>query len=116
MSARDRFGDQGITGTIFLEPKDSLTLSIDTLLLSCRILGKGIEEAFFKTVLNLMRLDGYRNLTAEYIPTAKNSQTADFYDRMGMECTAVDDDGTKHYQMRLENVFDIKNYYNVRVL
>lgn len=116
MSARDRFGDQGITGTIFLEPKDSLTLSIDTLLLSCRILGKGIEEAFFKTVLNLMRLDGYRNLTAEYIPTAKNSQTADFYDRMGMECTAVDDDGTKHYLMRLENVFDIKNYYNVRVL
>ena len=116
MGVRDRFGDSGITGTIFLKPVDDVTVFIDTLLLSCRILGKGIEEAFVKTVLNLLRLDGYRHVIAEYLPTAKNGQTADFYDRIGMTCTGTDDDGTKHYEMALSQVFEIENYYNIRVL
>lgn len=116
MSVSDRFGDNGITGTIFLKPVDDTSVSIDTLLLSCRILGKGIEEAFFKTVLNLMRLDGYRRVTAEYLPTAKNGQTADFYDRMGLPCIGTDEDGTKRYEMNLDGVHEIKNYYNIRVL
>lgn len=115
MAVRDRFGDNGITGTVFLEPVDDVTVNVDTLLLSCRILGRGIEEAFFKTVLNLLRLDGYRTVRASYLPTAKNGQTADFYDRMGMNCVACDD-GNKRYEMALESVFEIKNYYNIRVL
>ena len=116
MSMSDRFGDNGITGTIFVAPVNDTTVNIDTLLLSCRILGKGIEEAFVKTVFNLLRLDGYRKITADYLPTAKNGQTADFYDRMGMTCVATDDDGTKHYVMALKSIFEIKNYYNIRVL
>ena len=116
MSVRDRFGDNGITGTIFLKPMDDDRLSIDTLLLSCRILGKGIEEAFVKTVFNLMRLDGYRHVEADYLPTARNGQTADFYDRMGMTCTGMGDGGSKHYEMALSQVFEIHNYYNIRVL
>ncbi len=116
MSVSDRFGDNGITGTIFLEPVDDTTVHIDTLLLSCRILGKGIEEAFVKTVLNLLRLDGYRHVTAAYLPTAKNGQTADFYDRMGMTCIATETDGTKRYDLALDHVYEIHNYYNIRVL
>ena len=116
MAVRDRFGDSGITGAMFLRVEDDTTLEIDTLLVSCRVLGKGIEEAFFKTVLNLMRLDGYRSLKATYRPTAKNVQTADFYDRMGMTCARVDQDGVKHYEMALDSVLEIKNCYNIRVL
>ena len=93
-----------------------ITVNIDTLLLSCRILGRGIEDAFFKTVLNLLRLDGYRQVTASYLPTAKNAQTADFYDRMGMTCIATDETGNKRYEMALDDVFEIKNCYNIRVL
>ena len=116
MRVSDRFGDSGITATIFIEPIDDKTASIDTLLLSCRILGKGIEEAFVKTVLNLMRLDGVRKVMADYLPTAKNGQTADFYDRMGLTCVATDGDGAKHYEMELKQVFEINNCYNIRVL
>lgn len=116
MSVSDRFGDSGITGTIFLEPVEETTVKIDTLLLSCRILGKGIEEAFVKTVFNLLRLDGYRMINADYLPTAKNGQTADFYDRMGMTCVKAGPDGAKHYDMPLNDVFEIKNCYNIRVL
>lgn len=116
MSVRDRFGDSGITAAIFLEPSDDVTVNIDSLLLSCRILGKGIEETFIKTVFNLLRLDGYRHITAEYLPTAKNGQTADFYDRMGLTCVKTDDSGAKHYSLDLNEMFEIKNCYNIRVL
>jgi FkbH-like protein len=116
MRVSDRFGDNGITGTVFLEPVGENGVNIDTLLLSYRILGKGIEDAFVKTVLNLLRLDGYRELTADYLPTAKNGQTADFYDRLGMTCEATDEDGSKHYRMPISDVFEIKNCYNIRVL
>ncbi len=116
MSVRDRFGDSGITAAVFLEPSDDITVNIDSLLLSCRILGKGIEEAFIKTVFNLLRLDGYRHITAEYLPTAKNGQTADFYDRMGLTCVKTDDSGAKHYGLDLNEMFEIKNCYNIRVL
>ena len=116
VNVSDRFGDSGITATIFLEPLADDAVRIDSLLLSCRILGKGIEEAFFKTVLNLLRLDGVRKVYADYLPTPKNSQTADFYDRMGMTCVATQADGAKRYELALNHVFDIKNCYNIRVL
>ena len=116
MAVRDRFGDNGITGTVFLKPEGEKTIVVDTLLLSCRILGRGIEDAIFKTVLNLLRLDGYRKLKAFYLPTVKNGQTAEFYDRMGMTCVARDADGAKRYEMELDDIFEIKNYYNIRVL
>lgn len=118
VSVSDRFGDNGITGAIMLKPVegDDDALAIDSLVMSCRVLGKKIEDAFVKTVLNLLRLDGYRRITAEYLPTAKNAQTIDFYDRLGMTCLSVDEDGAKHYQLALNDVFDIKNYFNIRVL
>lgn len=116
LSVSDRFGDSGITAAIFLEPVGDTTVHIDSLLLSCRILGRGIEEAFCKTVLNLLRLDGYRKVLAQYVPTAKNGQTATFYDKLGMACVTTDEQGSKYYQMDLNEVFEINNYYNIRVL
>ena len=116
MNESDRFGDNGVTGTIFLEPLDDITVNIDSLLLSCRILGKGVEDAFVKTVLNLLRLDGYRRIKAQYVPTAKNIQTADFYDKLGMTCIKTSPDGVKDYEMELKQVFEISNCYNIRVL
>ena len=115
VNVSDRFGDSGITGTICLKPVDDLTIHIDSLLLSCRVLGKGIEEAFVKTVFNLLRLDGYRRITADYLPTAKNGQTAAFYDRMGMACSTTDAEGAKHYQLSLDSVYQVNNCYNIKV-
>ena len=50
------------------------------------------------------------------VPTAKNGQTADFYDRMGMECISIGDDSSKHYAMTLDKVIELKDYYNIKVL
>ena len=115
MSVRDRFGDSGVTGAIFLEQIDWDTVGIDSLLLSCRVLGKGIEDAFVGTVLNLLHNEGVQKVVADYLPTAKNGQTAEFYDHMGMECIGTDD-SSKHYVMTLDKAIEIKDYYNIKVL
>ena len=108
LSVADRFGDNGIIGLMILKPENGW--NIDTLLMSCRVLGKGIEEAFFKTVIS--RYEGA--LTAQYIPTAKNEQVADFYDRMGMKLERMNDEGVKEYSAQIE-ILDttIKDYYKI---
>lgn len=109
LAVADRFGDNGITGLMILVPENGW--QIDTLLMSCRVLGKGIEEAFFKSVIS--RYKGA--ITAQFIPTAKNGQVADFYDRMGLTLERTNDEGVKEYSAQIET-FDttIKDYYKIK--
>ena len=110
IAVSDRFGDNGITGCIMITPNRV----IDTMLLSCRILGKGIETAFVKKILLLLKECGITTLKADYIPTAKNSQVADFYEHCVFMCVSRDKDGAKHYVINLATVdFTIENYYNI---
>ena len=108
LAVADRFGDNGITGLMILKPENGWI--IDTLLMSCRVLGKGIEEAFFKSVIS--RYNGV--LTAQYIPTAKNGQVAEFYERMGLKIERTNDEGVKEYSAQIETLdTTIKDYYNI---
>ena len=108
LAVKDRFGDNGITGLMILRPDNGW--NIDTLLMSCRVLGKGIEEAFFKSVIG--RCQG--TLVAQYIPTAKNEQVADFYERMGLRLERKNDDGVKEYSAQIETLeTTIKDYYKI---
>ena len=107
LAVRDRFGDNGITGLIIINPQGE----IDTLLMSCRVLGKGIEEAFIRSVLNRVER---KELKATYIPTEKNGQVADFYDKVGFELVSTEGSGTKHYKADVQALdLTIKDYYKI---
>ena len=82
IKAFDRFGDYGITGLIIVK-NQSDSWEIDTFLLSCRILGKRIEEQFLGYVLDLLKNKNAVKVKGIYRLTNKNVQTKDFYDRMG---------------------------------
>lgn len=111
ISVSDRFGDNGITGGIILRSNGN-SAEIDTLLLSCRILGKDIESAFFKAIMNKMLSKGITEISARYIPTAKNALVADFYDRQGM-LQIEEKDGRKSYSLSLCEPFAIPEYYHI---
>ena len=112
ISVADKFGDNGITGTIFVDGN-----RIDTLLLSCRILGKGIETAFVKKVLGILKESGIKEIVSEYIPTAKNAQVSDFYDRCGFTCAATLADGGKTYSIVLDGAdLQVEPYYHIEVI
>jgi FkbH-like protein len=110
LSVADKFGDNGITGCIMVNENQ-----IDTLLLSCRILGKGIEFAFVKKVLALLKDIGISELTATFIPTAKNAQVASFYDKCGFEL-GTEKEGVKYYSLSLSDAnLAIEDYYHITV-
>lgn len=105
----DSFGDNGITGSIMVDGD-----RIDSFFLSCRILGKGIEMAFAKSILRLLKDKGVTNVKASYLPTAKNAQVSDFYDRCGFDCTALHDNGAKDYVLNLTDAdLSIEKYYHI---
>jgi FkbH-like protein len=114
ISVRDKFGDNGITGVIIVE-RNNTVANIDSLLLSCRILGKNIEVAFVKYVLNMLLADGINTVYAKYIQTAKNHHVAEFYNKIGLKQTA-ETDGTKEYQLTLCEPFTIEDYYKINRL
>ena len=111
ISVADKFGDNGITGCIMVNGD-----TIDTFLLSCRILGKGIEIAFMKRILSLLKESGIETVKAEYLPTAKNVQVKDFYDRCGFPCVSEESEGKRSYALDLKDAnLDIKEYYHMNL-
>ena len=110
ISVSDRFGDNGITGCIMIKPEGV----VDTFLLSCRILGKGIETAFVKKIMSMLKKDGMASLKAYYYPTAKNEQVKDFWEKIGFELISKNENGGKSYILNLDNAdLEIEKYYHI---
>lgn len=78
----DRFGDSGLTGVLIAIPEGG-GLRIDTWLMSCRVLGRRLDEAMFAALARYAGENRFQYIIGEFIPTAKNSQVADLYPRLG---------------------------------
>lgn len=101
VQAADRFGDYGVIGVAMAEPKAG-EWRIDNFLLSCRILGRGIETAFLHFLAEGARTDGASRIIGEFIPTAKNKLCATFYQDNGF-LTSQSDERMSVYELPLEN-------------
>jgi FkbH-like protein len=82
VGVRDRYGDSGITGVTIVR-FDGDEAEIDTLLLSCRVLGRRVEDAVLAFLAERAGAGGARLLVGHYTPTERNMQVADFYARRG---------------------------------
>ena len=74
----DRFGDYGLVGVVLLH-KAEKTIEIETLLMSCRVLGRGVEEAIFAKIADIARASGADEIVGEYLPTKKNTMVHGLY-------------------------------------
>jgi FkbH-like protein len=96
MSVVDRYGDMGLTG-VLIARREGAKGVVDTLLLSCRVLGRQLEYAFIDQCLLSLEEDWrLEQWDAEYIATRKNSQVADFWERVGFDL-AQDKGGHRSY-------------------
>jgi FkbH-like protein len=82
VQVRDRLGDSGIVGVAILRHDNEGTW-IDSFLMSCRVLGRGVEDSLLVACLLASRRRGGRDVVGEFIPTAKNARVADFYSTRG---------------------------------
>jgi FkbH-like protein len=84
LAVSDRFGDSGITGLAILRLADEHA-EIDTFLMSCRILGRRLEDALLAFLAERAGARGARLLVGRFEATAKNGQAADFYEARAFE-------------------------------
>ena len=97
----DKFGDNGIVVVGILDFTEKALISEFTM--SCRVMGRNIENAIVEEFENAARKRGYDTLYAKYIPTAKNKPVADLYDKLGYEVLKKDADGSVEYKIDLMN-------------
>ena len=74
----DRFGDAGITGIVSLGIQGPNAQIVD-FILSCRVMGRNLEEAMLATAIHHARESGVKEVYARYIPTSKNKPCLDFF-------------------------------------
>jgi FkbH-like protein len=94
----DKYGSSGLTGLAILCKK---LFKIDTLLLSCRVLGRNIEYKFMEIIVNIANKQNIKLINSDYIKTQKNQQVKDFYSLCGFQVIAKSDDTTRY---RLETI------------
>jgi len=81
----DRFGDNGIISVVAVARDSDDDARIDLWLMSCRVLGRKVEEAILADVVARARALGARRLVGEYSPTAKNALVRELYPRLGFK-------------------------------
>jgi FkbH-like protein len=77
IEVKDRFGDYGIAG-LLLGRKSQSTLVLETFLLSCRVLGRNVEESILSELKNYCIVQGLDNVLALYQQTPKNKPIINF--------------------------------------
>jgi FkbH-like protein len=101
---RDRFGDNGLVGLWFAVPNSAEEWEIDTWLMSCRVIGRGLEELMYNALVEMARTRGAKRLRGLYRPTAKNALVADLLPRFGFGPVAARaEDVGQAYELALES-------------
>lgn len=76
----DRFGSYGIVGALIL--KNNEQCEVDTFLLSCRVLGRQVEQTMMKRVASFAKEKGYEEILLKFNKSAKNIPIATFYNAL----------------------------------
>lgn len=107
LNVEDKFGSSGLTGVLIAHHETGI-LRVNTFLMSCRVIGRGVEFSVWKHVFEDARAKGCTHVEAMYIPTQKNAQVKDFYERLGLEIVSEEKNGIKHYRKELDQMEGIE--------
>jgi len=83
----DKFGSYGLISVVILQKQDDKTLFVDTWLMSCRVLKRGVEQFVLNTIVEYAQKNRFEHIIGEYIPTSKNTMVKEHYPKLGFENT-----------------------------
>jgi len=113
LKVRDKFGDYGLTGVVMAESQGHFW-RIDNLLLSCRVLGRGVENALMAYILEQAKKHGASVVRGEYISTKKNKPCENFLADAKFKLISQKD-GASAYEYDLSQPFAYPHYLTVKV-
>jgi FkbH-like protein len=99
----DRFGDNGMIAVVIGRIADDATLELDTWLMSCRVLGRQVEEATLNLIAMRAKAANLKRLAGFYLPTAKNGIVKEHYRQLGFTLTSSSEEGDSLWSLDLES-------------
>jgi FkbH-like protein len=109
----DRFGDNGIIAIVIGRFDGEATLSIETWLMSCRVLGRTVEQAILNLIARQARDIGAVRLIGDYIPTKKNGMVKSHYLNLGFTKDHEDVDGSATFRLELTSLPEVESFISI---
>jgi FkbH-like protein len=100
----DIFGDNGMISTVVCR-RDGQRCDVDSWIMSCRVLGRRVEEAILEHLVAQVRMLGVAEIIGRYIPTARNELVRDHYNRLGFAQIAAEN-GETVWRLALDSYCD----------
>lgn len=112
----DRFGDNGLIAVIIARPHRSKAqaMQIETWLMSCRVLGRGVEAACLGALADAARRAGATALLGEYRPSPRNAMVREHYRRLGFQPDGEQPGGITSWRLDLANFTEAKTFIRIR--
>lgn len=98
VSLADRFGDNGLISVV-LAHESPRALQIDTWLMSCRVLKRGVEGFVLNHLVKIARERQLSAILGEYVPTAKNALVRDHFRKLGFALVREAEDGHSWWEL-----------------
>lgn len=96
----DRFGDNGLISAVILR-RERGVLHVDTWVMSCRVLGRSMEEFVANEIVRVAGEWGCRSISGIYVTSPKNKLVADLYQRLGFQRNESDSQ-TQHWTLNID--------------
>lgn len=107
----DKYGNSGWVSE-FLYHQDGDTAVIDNFLMSCRVMGRKVEDAILDAVLKKLQADGITRATAAYKKTAKNKPVEALWEHLGFTQVSGDEE-QKQYERKLTSLPETEQIHTV---
>jgi FkbH-like protein len=97
----DTIGDNGMISVVICRRTDPDTWTIDTWLMSCRVLGRRVEEMVLREIAWHAERTGIRRLIGHYRPTDRNMMVREHYAKLGFTRLRETAEGATDWQIHL---------------
>jgi FkbH-like protein len=94
----DAFGDNGMIGVVICRDAAPATWEIDTWLMSCRVLGRRVEQMVLRELVEHARSRTVTRLVGTYLPTERNALVKDHYRKLGFALLDEDESGGSRWE------------------
>ena len=100
----DVFGDNGMISVVICRPGELGSWEIDTWLMSCRVLGRKVEQMVLREIIQHSRARGVDKLIGTYLPTERNKLVMNHYAKLGFTKTGEDKSGATRWELLVDAV------------
>ncbi|PBN41943.1 HAD-IIIC family phosphatase [Sphingobium sp. D43FB] len=104
---QDCFGDNGMVSIVILRCATSDRWVIDSWLMSCRVLGRGVEKMVLAEIVRIARAEGASEIVGVYRPTSRNVLVRDHYEGLGFSSLGEDEEGNSRWIRSTAPVLDL---------